>query len=597
LPFILETKAVRKRSILLVWGVALALTLLQAAVWQISTPPWTAPDEPGHYLFVRLYAETGHPPRQADMTTAHWQAILASLKQTGWQQYISPHAAQTALAQNPILRASGLQVGRKPPGYYALAAFWLQLSPHWRQRPPVAHLRWLRLLSALLHLTMTAAVLFLATRLWPDRSDRILGLGMLAGLLPMVGFIGNSLNNDALTMLWGALAFAALVLARRPGGWLLAMALILLGPLLVDVNLLFLWPLLPIRWAFFVYSDQHLRLRSKAAIRKALLPAALLVLFSGILLLPNPRRAAGWRWRNAAQTRKAGQLFLSAPAAPPQLSQTLSGKGILQRQGQALTLTARVSGQGGPLVLQLDDGGHRSEARCPLTPKPQICQLTLHLTPDSQHISVIINLPEGAASLQMRLTDGQGFSLLSNGDGRRPAPLGQPLFTWLERHLPLPAGYFSRLVTADIWDVSSLLRYGLFAGFTWLSFWGDFGWLSRPYPWPTFLFLAAATLAAIAGLGRRFIHFRKRAYSPENGILIFSLLAFLLILLQTWLPMLGQAWQPQGRYLFPALAPIAILLLLGWEALLSTRRRCWLPTLLLLTFLLLTLQAWRIIQP
>jgi len=108
--------------------------------------------------------------------------------------------------------------------------------------------------------------------------------------------------------------------------------------------------------------------------------------------------------------------------------------------------------------------------------------------------------------------------------------------------------------------------------------------------------LAAATLAAMFGVARRLYRSWHRHSPPETGILIFSLLAFSLILLQTWLPMLGHAWQPQGRYLFPALLPIAILLLLGWEEMLSSHRRSWLPFLLLLSLLLLNLQAWRIVR-
>ena len=37
--------------------------------------------------------------------------------------------------------------------------------------------------------------------------------------------------------------------------------------------------------------------------------------------------------------------------------------------------------------------------------------------------------------------------------------------------------------------------------------------------------------------------------------------------------MLGRSWQPQGRYLFPALLPITGLLLVGLDAWLDFRRR------------------------
>ena len=75
----------RKRSILL-WGAVLLLTLLQSVIWWRVTPPWTAPDEPSHYLYVRLYAELGRTPTRADITPQHWNAILASLERNGWQE-------------------------------------------------------------------------------------------------------------------------------------------------------------------------------------------------------------------------------------------------------------------------------------------------------------------------------------------------------------------------------------------------------------------------------------------------------------------------------------------------------------------------------
>jgi hypothetical protein len=40
----------------------------------------------------------------------------------------------------------------------------------------------------------------------------------------------------------------------------------------------------------------------------------------------------------------------------------------------------------------------------------------------------------------------------------------------------------------------------------------------------------------------------------------------LLALLQVLLPMIGRTWQPQGRYLFPALWPLTTLLFIGLRA-------------------------------
>ncbi len=569
-----------KHKRLAIWGVVLILTWLQADVWQARTPPWAAPDEPGHYLYVRLYAEKSRPPRPADISPGHWRALLDSLERTGWQQYVHPHQTLTPdIAHEPLLAASGLQIGQKPPGYYALAAAWLHALPHWRSALPETQLIWLRKLSLLLRLLTAAIALFLGQKLWPNAPQRMLALGLLVGLLPMVGFIGDSLNNDALSLAWGAAAFGAIILARSPRGWLLALGLSLAGPLLVDFSLLYLWPLLLTTWAF-------LAPRPRVARATRLLSLGALLLAGVLLLLPIPHRALGWRAHNARSTRRAGALYLAAQDdAPARISQTHSGKEILRRQGEALRLSVRYSGQGDALIIRLNDNVHQAQMRCPLPAQTQTCRQTFTLTPGSQQISVSVILPAGQATLALELSDASGRSLLINGDGHTPAPLGDPLFTWLEKRLPLPAGYFSRILSPGLWDAPNLLRYGLYAGFTWLSFWGDFGWLDRPYPWPIYLLLAAVTVAALWGLSRRHL-------TPPLPI---ALAAVLFILLQTWLPMLGRAWQPQGRYLFPALLPISLLLLGGWENLLPPGRRSWLPPILLITLTLLNLLAWRIV--
>ena len=69
------------------------------------------------------------------------------------------------------------------------------------------------------------------------------------------------------------------------------------------------------------------------------------------------------------------------------------------------------------------------------------------------------------------------------------------------------------------------------------------------------------------------------------------------ILLQTWLPMVGQAWQPQGRYLLPALAPVALLFLVGWEAIWPASRKRWFLPALAGGLLALNLASWWVILP
>ena len=535
-------------------------------VWIKAIPVWGAPDEPGHFLYVKLYAELERPPRPEDIKAPDWEALLQSLRAHNWQGYVHPNGKPIPLEQDPTLMASGLQIGQKPPGYYALAAQWLRWRPHWRQMPLAEQVIGLRWLSLWLRLSSLIIVMTLAMRLWPENPQRTLALGLLVGLHPMAGFIGSSVNNDAFTMLWGSAVFAGLMLANSLPGWSLTLGLAAVGPIWVDAGLLFLWPLLAIRILLFVQQKNTLQLRHWRSLRAPTTLAPLLAvgLFTMILLLPNPQWAAGWRRTETAQSRANGQLHLSATEKPVRLHQTISGLRILKRQGSAIMLTAEVVGAGENIHLRLIEEGGGAELECPLSTQPQICRTSYVLSDQAHHITLQIALTEGEAFVKTRLTDAQGWSLLVNGDGLWPAPLGDPLFTWLERNLPLPAGYFSRLFLGNVWDVPSLFRYLIYGGFTWASFWGWFGWLTRPYPWLIYLLLGMLTLLAGLGLSKS----SQKNLAP--GTRWFAGIATGLIGLQIFLPMLGQAWQPQGRYLFPAMLPIAILLLSGWEAMLPS---------------------------
>lgn len=112
-----------------------------------------------------------------------------------------------------------------------------------------------------------------------------------------------------------------------------------------------------------------------------------------------------------------------------------------------------------------------------------------------------------------------------------------------------------------------------FAAVTFKSFWAQFGWMGLPADERTYTLLG--TLSAVAGLG--LILFVARAVK-ERGALTpqqkSSLSLLGLALLLTLLGMLAynlRFLQPQGRYLFPAILPIAVSFTLGLREFLSPR--------------------------
>jgi 4-amino-4-deoxy-L-arabinose transferase-like glycosyltransferase len=109
---------------------------------------------------------------------------------------------------------------------------------------------------------------------------------------------------------------------------------------------------------------------------------------------------------------------------------------------------------------------------------------------------------------------------------------------------------------------------------TFQSFWGQFGWMGVPMPrWvygPLAIFTvltAVGCLAAARSLARR----------PRPGVRSASaiLLATLLLAVLLYLSYNVTFVQHQGRYLFPALAPIAVGVAVAWRTLLAPLAGRW----------------------
>ena len=126
-----------------------------------------------------------------------------------------------------------------------------------------------------------------------------------------------------------------------------------------------------------------------------------------------------------------------------------------------------------------------------------------------------------------------------------------------------------QLLAADNYSPAMLGRYGVFTALSFAGFWGNFGWLQRPLPVWLYAGLAGISFLAVLGLllSLRRIDTRLRRLAAA------WLLALALVTAQTFLPMIGRSWQPQGRYLFPALFPIMGLAIIGLSHWFRNRRQ------------------------
>jgi 4-amino-4-deoxy-L-arabinose transferase-like glycosyltransferase len=125
-----------------------------------------------------------------------------------------------------------------------------------------------------------------------------------------------------------------------------------------------------------------------------------------------------------------------------------------------------------------------------------------------------------------------------------------------------------------------------FATTTFHSFWAQFGWMALVAPTRLYWAWALLSLAAVAGLARR----RQWLAQPTTRLVLATLVTAILAYIGYNLSF----QQFQGRYLFTALAPIAILLVAGWAAWLPARLAPW--GLGLLAALLLALNAYALVR-
>ncbi len=114
-----------------------------------------------------------------------------------------------------------------------------------------------------------------------------------------------------------------------------------------------------------------------------------------------------------------------------------------------------------------------------------------------------------------------------------------------------------------------IARFGLadtveqFVRTTFNSFWGQFGWMAVPLPPRVYLLLLLLLVTAVTGLIVWAVYGRKRDEGRYGRI---HLLLFLLLLLMTASLHIGYNFtfvQRQGRYLYPALIPIALGMAVG----------------------------------
>jgi hypothetical protein len=566
------------RSALLVALVALSLGL--GLLFSLVVPPWQAPDEPRHVEYAILLSRKGWFLHQDDLSLDLQRQILSSMWDFDFWRLIGrqqPERLPDSFYADPFLIRSGTRLAGESPLYALLPALLFRLLPGDDVLLCLYILRWF---SVALSVATVAVACLVSFQLFPQDRFLMVAIPAFVACLPMFQFIGASANNDALVTLCSALLIWLLVrMLHRGVSWrsaVLAGFLTVLSVLAKRTGL-FTVPLalvaLPLSWWG---RRPSWRRRYKWTLAVGLGLAAVV---AAVLLTWRGNQAAAWvraqkalGYPRSDTTSHSGRYSLRVGQGRPR--QVLPFNTVTALRGKTVTLEAwaRTSaGQGqGSLLLRDDDTD--TELAFLATETWSRYTVTHTVSASATSLRVILSSAggEGASALyfdDLALTEegSSGPNLLANGSVEEAALRFQPLLEEITRYVSP-----GRLLDPRSYDLGSLQRYLLYVLLTFAGFWANFGWLTLPLHPLWYVLLAGVTLVSAIGLalwGADLVrqHRREKEWvpNPTDRTLLLFLAGLGLILVQTFLPMIGSQWQPQGRYLFPGLMLIATLFAFG----------------------------------
>lgn len=277
-------------------AVLMALALVRGLLYALLTPPWQAPDEPGHFEYAWAIARRGgpaeplnpgavldwlegmprpnlHPTVQAARPAFEGE-VIDSLYTDRFFEYRKRPAPEPRLQS-----LDQVSLGRTlPGGRFSTAYAWQAMFVGLGLRGSVLDQLYLARLSAVvLNVVIIALGLATARTLLPDRPDLALAVGVTLVFWPQHTFINATVNEGPLAELGATLAVYgwARLLARSFS--LLGIATVIGGTLLslsAKANAVYLLGLHPLLLP--VYLAATVRLRRPQAILLALLAAAAL---------------------------------------------------------------------------------------------------------------------------------------------------------------------------------------------------------------------------------------------------------------------------------------------------------------------------------
>jgi hypothetical protein len=601
------SRAVYKRHVLLLIGVAVVRGLFYSSI----TPPWQSPDEHAHFEYAALFGQLRRVPTLDDISPELQQQIVSSMFDHNFWQFIrrEPVASPPVgfLSQGGITREPPThvvddrylyypQVGKDPPLYYIAPAVVYAAFP---SLDTALQLYLMRLTTVVTFASLVGVVIWATRQLFGNDMLLAVSIPTLIAFHPMLAHMGSVLNNDVLAALITTTLLGTLVIILRYGltwrrGAIVA-GLVVLG-LLTKKSTLWTIPLIGSIGLVDIC-------RRKIWVRYVILAGMVTVLSLSLVLLRIPSEQARY-WTPVSSSWGATVTHKSSPdgayalrvagggSTEGMLGQRLSAQTALDLRGHTVALSAQVrtdSGtrQGDLAVVDLD---HAARFGTNFSAGPEWRNVTLQFTvpDDALHLQVVlVSTPQSTIYFdQVALIDlsdpDVAPGLPRNGSAEQVLTLGEIAAVGAGKWLGF-GGVVQRVFDSGQANFHKLLLNSWPTKLAFESFWGNFGAaLVVPLPASVYRVLKYACGLGALGIGWytcRTIAGREKAHPAweQHSLLVLGG-ALLFSALSVFTPLFVleyRSWSPQGRYLFPAIWPIGIFLVLGWAQWMPGRTRSW----------------------
>nr|MBF6614798.1 DUF2142 domain-containing protein [Chloroflexota bacterium] len=491
---------------------------------------------------------------------------------------------------------------------------------------PERALKIMRAVSVLLSLGVTGLAWLAGALLSPRKYPWLrLLLPLTVTLLPMHAFIASMASNDIFAEFCTTALFVALVaLVRWPTGWrgasLVALSVALAGlcvaakstaaitaaPML-GLGLLVWVGILVTRLIEKRSSGSPANTKRKALVVPAALTGLLLLAAVGFMLLAfePDNKAAAWQVGSSGQpSARAARLqspsahdgdyvmalapgemayqWIDIPLPQPSLTITLSLWARLPQTGAVAPKAGLLLDERGRLPRLGNETLETVEGWATITPTIEggWTPVTLVMPAPNVYRKAMLRLQAGDEPVQF-----DGLSIVGTRPGNAPGevtrfvvPVSNPSLE--DGSLSLrPA--LARVVPADEREIIDVLvnrqafsKVAVFQRFAYRqfrSFWGNFGWLSVPLPENLYTIWNVVIVCAFVGLGWCGLR-RAGRWRGSDWLVPVCLVTLGLIVIASFARQMSPAGttgvftDPQGRYLFVMMTPIAWMLLVGLGA-------------------------------